>query len=368
MIQNWLSLNKIIIYNKITSKKKNFISLFKNKEIVLFYDNNLGSKKDFKDFINLIKKIAKKINRIKIYEEPTEESIKKIIKKKIKYNLVVSIGGGSTIDLAKIFTLKLNHYSLNQNSEYLISQINNLVKNVDHISIPTTCGTGSEVTPYSVIKINNKKFTFKDEKLVPDIVILNEKFIKYLPKKIKIPIIIDALSHAYEALTSKIANFEILSVTSIPVIKGIIKELLSSKQNNLNLLIYSLMAGISISNAGTSVVHAFGQSLASFIKIPHSLSICLFFQRVINNSDDKLLNKINKELGFNFQKKINRIYKKYNLNSSVFNIKGNEVYKKNLFNLCYGNVINLRMKSVKKYPTKFNNIKIQTILKSVILQ
>lgn len=367
MIQNWLSPNKIIIYNNELFNNNNFCFLFKNKKILLVYDFKLKSKKEFIDIYKLIENLSKQIRTYQITEEPTEKSLHEFLNCKIDYNLVISIGGGSTIDTAKIFSLKLNKIKLTRNINDLIEEIKIASKFTNHISFPTTCGTGSEVTPYSVIKIDNKKFTFKDDKLIPDFAILNPKFIEYISDNIKIPIVIDALAHAYESLTSKISNIEVLSFTSIPVINGITNELLSKNQNNLKLLVYSYMAGISISNGGTSIIHAFGQSLASNLNIPHGLSIALFFQKIIENTDKKLINEINKNLSSDFKKSINLIYQKYKKYILFDFTNTNIESKEKIFELCYHDLITTRMKSIKKYPTKFSKLKIKKILKEVIL-
>lgn len=366
MIQNWISPNKVIIYNDKLFNEKSFYSLFRNKKILLVYDFKLKSKKDFKYIHNLIKNLAKKIVLFEIKEEPNKNTLYKLLNSEINYNLVVSIGGGSTIDAAKIFSLKFRNIKPNISDNDLINKIQSIPKVASHISFPTTCGTGSEATPYSVVKINDKKFTFKDDKLIPDFAILNPKFIEYIPENIKIPIVIDALAHAYESLTSTISDTELLSFTSIPAINGITNELLKKNQNNLKLLVYSYMAGISISNGGTSIVHAFGQSLASTLNISHGLSIALFFQKIVKNTDNKLINQINKKIGFDFKERIDMIYKKYS-KYFLFDVeKNNANNKEEIFKLCYQELITSRLKSIKKYPTKFSRIKIQNILKEVI--
>ncbi|MCX7958336.1 MAG: iron-containing alcohol dehydrogenase, partial [Deltaproteobacteria bacterium] len=114
---------------------------------------------------------------------------------------VISLGGGSAIDTAKGIAILLREGG--SISDYEGFQMLNR-KQTPHIAIPTTCGTGSEVTYVAVIKDweNHRKLLFGDYNIIPDVAILDPELIKTLPPKLVAATGMDALTHAIEAITS----------------------------------------------------------------------------------------------------------------------------------------------------------------------
>ena len=110
---------------------------------------------------------------------------------------IIALGGGSPIDACKSMI-------------YFTNQIKKAIgqnKKPKFIAIPTTSGTGSEVTSYAVVTTKDKKIPLSDSEMLPDIAILNPEFIKTLPPSIIADTGMDVLTHAIEAYVSRSRNY-----------------------------------------------------------------------------------------------------------------------------------------------------------------
>jgi len=126
-------------------------------------------------------------------KNPTLEEVKKGINIYIKHNIdiVVAIGGGSCIDMAKLIRslVKFN----NNDIEKVILKSKKLIKSVPLIAVPTTFGTGSEETSFAVVYIKNKKYSLSDKTIKPNHVILDPDLCLTVPKKVASSTMLDSL-------------------------------------------------------------------------------------------------------------------------------------------------------------------------------
>lgn len=196
---------------------------------------------------------------------PSLESIKKALEKVIDFapEKILALGGGSTLDSAKAVS-----YFMNKSG-----------KDIPVIAIPTTCGTGSEVTSYAVITdtVNNIKIPIKDDKMVPEIAILDPEFTKTLPKSVVADGGIDALTHAIEAYTSKGANLytQIYALYAIKTIfKNLIKmyEDISNREARVEMGKASCIAGFSFEKAGLGINHSIAHNIGGKFHKAHGRS------------------------------------------------------------------------------------------------
>lgn len=212
---------------------------------------------------------------------PSLESIKKALEKVIDFSpeKILALGGGSTLDSAKAVS-------------YFMAKSG---REIPVIAIPTTCGTGSEVTSYAVITdtVNNVKIPIKDDKMIPEIAILDPEFTKTLPKSVVADGGIDALTHAIEAYTSKGANLY-TQIYSLYAIKTIFKNLLkmyediSNKEARIEMGKASCIAGFSFEKAGLGINHSIAHNIGGKFHKAHGRANGVVLPYIIKfNSTDE---------------------------------------------------------------------------------
>lgn len=192
-----------------------------------------------------------------------------------KPHIVLVIGGGSAIDLAKaiVHMMKtLYRHSLEK-----------------FIAIPTTSGTGSEVTSFAVItdKENDRKYPLVNDSLLPDEALLTPLFVKTAPKKVTAYSGIDVLVHALEALVAKQANVftDALAEKAIQLVFNYLPECIkenTSEYNRMKMHEASCLAGLAFNQAGLGIVHALSHQIGGQFHIPHGLANAIILSAVIS--------------------------------------------------------------------------------------
>jgi len=214
---------------------------------------------------------------------------------------VIAIGGGTVIDIAKLFALK-NVLPV----EDLFDHKLEFIKDKELIIIPTTCGTGSEITKISILNLtkkNTKKGLVVDE-LFADQAVLIPELLKTLPFEFFGTSSVDALIHAVESVLSPLASTttKVFGYKAIElIINGYvgIKEYGPEKRFDLldDFLIASLYAGISFGNAGTGAIHALSYPLGAAYHVAHGEANYAIFMGVMNKylsiKDDGEINVLN---------------------------------------------------------------------------
>lgn len=218
-------------------------------------------------------------------ENPSVETVEKggKLARGEKCDFVIGLGGGSAMDTAKgIAVLATNPGGLREyfGSEKLKSSP------LPVLAIPTTSGTGSEVTRYAVIndwQARTKKVV-SSFSILPRIAIIDPSLTLTLPRNLTASTGMDAFSHALEGYLSTDANFltEILSIEAIKIIKKYLPLLL--KKNNLflreKLSLAALYAGMVINRTGTIIVHGMGYSLTLDYGLQHGAANALLLPYV----------------------------------------------------------------------------------------
>lgn len=203
--------------------------------------------------------------------------------KNINIDGIVAIGGGSTMDLAKV----VNSSYCNKifNIDDIINYKKKFKRKLKSIFIPTTHGSGSEVTKWGTVwnKDKIKKYSIDNTELYPDLAILDPSLTISLPINLSVITTLDALSHSFESLWNKNSNSysEKYALKSINIIFDNI-SLLKKDSNNLKirkkLLEASSLAGLSISQTRTAAAHSISYPLTLIYNIPHgtaaSISLC----------------------------------------------------------------------------------------------
>ncbi|MEW6697558.1 MAG: iron-containing alcohol dehydrogenase family protein [Bacillota bacterium] len=190
-------------------------------------------------------------------------------------DFIVGIGGGSPLDAAKaVAVLAVND----------ISQRELMAKNWSNhplpvVAVPTTAGTGSEVTPYAILTVDwaETKMSIAGEKLFPALAFLDGRYMQNLPWDITANTAVDALSHSIEGYINNRATImsDLLALESIRILSRLFKtvnpENISLAERE-ELLYASMLAGIVIAQTATGVVHALGYPLTYFKELPHGLA------------------------------------------------------------------------------------------------
>ncbi|MCH3964511.1 MAG: 4-hydroxybutyrate dehydrogenase [Clostridium sp.] len=218
--------------------------------------------------------------------EPSDEMINEIIRNigDKKYDRVIALGGGTVIDISKLLGLKYTKDSLD-----LFDGKVPLVKDKKLIIVPTTCGTGSEVTNVSVAELKSKhtKKGIAGEQLYADYAVLIPEVVKGLPYKFFVTSSVDALIHASESYLSPKATpyTEIFSVEAIKLILNGYISILEKGQDYRTKIIEDFVlgsnyAGIAFGNAGCAAVHALSYPIGGNYHVPHGEANYLFFTEI----------------------------------------------------------------------------------------
>ncbi|MCK5769025.1 iron-containing alcohol dehydrogenase [Algiphilus sp.] len=194
---------------------------------------------------------------------------------------IIAIGGGSVIDTSKAVNILV---SLGGDDLLQYSGAHNLPRPLNTLFVvPTTSGTGSEVTMVAVISDPERevKIPFTSYFLMPDAAVLDPRMTLTLPPRITAMTGMDAMTHAVEAYTCMAANpiSDAYATAAITRISGNLLTALDRPDDadaRLELAQASTMAGIAFSNSMVGLVHALGHSLGAVCHLPHGLCMNLF--------------------------------------------------------------------------------------------
>lgn len=208
-------------------------------------------------------------------------------------NGIVAIGGGSVLDTAKaVKYMCCDSSDINEFIEGMDAIRRPLGTYVPLICIPTTCGTGSEITPVVVLKddTSGAKTEVISSELLPDICLLVDDFMESLPNKSAFFTAIDALTHSIEALTS-LQNNPVSDAYAISAINKIAMNIDDAASGNLSakyeLLIAANLAGAAFANAMVGLAHAIAHSIGSHLNIAHDIACAITLPRVMRFNIDK---------------------------------------------------------------------------------
>ena len=219
--------------------------------------------------------------------EPTDEMIENIRKDvPANTNRIIAIGGGTIIDISKFLTLDYDGTI----DQVILNEIP-YKKNKTLYVIPTTCGTGSEVTNVAIaeLKMRKTKKGLADDLIYPDKALLIPEMVETLPYKFFATSSIDALIHSVESYLSPNSTIysRMFSLKAMDMILSGFKKVTKEGKENWSkyakeFLIASNMAGIAFLNAGCAAVHALSYPLGGAYHIPHGEANLLMFESVYN--------------------------------------------------------------------------------------
>ncbi|QRY80876.1 iron-containing alcohol dehydrogenase [Pseudomonas sp. PDNC002] len=201
--------------------------------------------------------------------------------------LVIGFGGGSSMDVAKLVAL-LAHPQTTQGLGDVFGVGNARGPRLPLIQVPTTAGTGSEVTPIAIVTTGETtKMGVVSPYLLPDLAVLDADLTLGLPPAVTAATGIDAMVHAIEAYTSKLKKNPLSDLLAREALRLLALNLDESVHNGRNrearqaMLLGACLAGQAFANAPVAAVHALAYPLGGHFHIPHGLSNALVLPEVI---------------------------------------------------------------------------------------
>ena len=275
---------------------------------------------------NLFKKIITD-KEIKLFykksELPILEELVKIINdiKNFKPDLILAVGGGAVIDYAKISNVvdvRDDLVDLIVNYSYPFKK-----KFTKLAVIPTTAGSGAEVTSNAVIYVDGIKHSFESELLIPDNFFLVPEFLISAPNKIKASAGFDAIAQSLESLVSKKSNDQSVEYAS-KSLRVSVNSFISfvnnpNMKNATEMSIAANLAGKAISISKTTAPHAVSYPFTSLFNISHGHAVSLFFEKFFKFNYENLEKS---EVSFVLKKRFDLIFNLFDVpNIESFNSK-----------------------------------------------
>jgi len=256
---------------------KNVIKKFNPKKILLISGQKTVKRTGISDYLRDYETVIYKIK-----PSPTIQTIKDGLGLLNKNNpdLIISIGGGSAIDTGKTIAILSKNPGSVRN--FLLKEV--LIKNngLPFIAIPTTAGTGSEVTPYASIidEKNKQKISLAHRHIYPDVAIVDPSLTLTLPRRITAITGMDALTQGMESYWSVNANSKSdpYALTTVKLAFENLREACNHPENiefRKNMTKASLLSGAAISHTETTIVHSVSYPITVYFNVPHGLACSL---------------------------------------------------------------------------------------------
>ena len=227
-------------------------------------------------------------------------------------DFVIGAGGGSPMDAAKAIALMIRH--CNNGRSYLYAKGEDS-STVPVVCIPTTCGTGSEVTAVSVLtdEVKGKKGSIP-HKIFPQIALVDGKYLESASSRMLCNTAFDALSHLYESYLNADAGVISRMIAKdgirewkkcLPVLR---QEKKASKEDYETLMRAAMLGGMAIAHTGTSIPHALSYAMTYGQKIPHGKAVCYFLAGYLQEADPAEVSDILSLAGFTSVPDFHRTY------------------------------------------------------------
>lgn len=210
-------------------------------------------------------------------------------------DFVIGLGGGSAIDTAKAVAIGATHpepvweyVNLSNRPPQPVS----IADTLPIVAVPTTAGTGAEVTPYAVVTNaeTTQKGTIKEEAIYPRVSIIDPELTLSLPKELTGATGVDAFAHAMESYFNVPNRSPFSDMIVEEALTSIIRWLPAAYADGCDLearagvMWGATLAGMAISQAGTTVVHAMAQPLGARLGVPHAQAVAVFLSAVMRNT------------------------------------------------------------------------------------
>ena len=225
-----------------------------------------------------------------------------------KPDCIIAVGGGSAMDAAKIMWVLYEHPEVDfldmamrfMDIRKRVYDFPKMGEKAYFIAVPTSAGTGSEVTPFAVItdEATNIKYPLADYELLPKMAIVDADMMMNAPKGLTSASGIDALVHSIEAYASMMAT-EFTDGLALEAIKTIFEYLPRAYENGANdpearekMAHAATLAGMAFANAFLGICHSMGHKLGAFHHLPHGVTVSLVLNEVMKFNAEEVPTKM----------------------------------------------------------------------------
>lgn len=293
MVINYLMPTKILLGKKVIDTHKELLKNYGEKAYIITGKKSSKVNGSYGDVVKALEE-----QRIDytvfddIEENPSLETIERAAElgKREKVDFIIGIGGGSPLDASKAIGIFINNEGVNKENIFNIPAL----KSLPIIAVPTTSGTGSEVTPYAIVTDHKAKTKKNLGQIVfPEIAFLDPSYTENMPYSVTVNTAVDAFSHLAEGYLNANASL----ITDMYAEKGIelfgqcLKSLLDNSIDysvREKLMLSSTLGGMLIAQTGTSLPHGMGYALTYFKGVPHGMANGILFGeylKVFKNKD-----------------------------------------------------------------------------------
>ena len=236
-----------------------------------------------------------------VENNPSMETIQKAVAmaREENPNFVIGIGGGSPLDASKAIAVMLANDGMTV-PEMLT---NDFDKALPIVAIPTTAGTGSEATPYSVILRNDiqTKVSFGNSYTYSTFAFVDPKYTYNLNERITVSTCVDAFTHVFEGYLANRSTpiSDCMAICGIEIFGRIIKKLVVfnlTEEDRKSMALLSLLGGMVIAQAGVTIPHGMGYCYTYYKGIPHGLANGLIFKEYLKLNSSVAQEKINRAM------------------------------------------------------------------------
>ncbi len=259
----------------------------------------------------LLGEIINKYNNIRFFNFEINPKLKDIIKgidlfNESKCDFIIGVGGGSVIDVAKAISILVKQKA--NIKEVIKNGILLETRKIPSVMIPTTAGTGSESTHFSVVYIGKTKYSLAHNNLIPEYAILDPTFTEKLPAYVTAYTGMDALCQAIESFwsvnstdESRMYSKKAIELILSNIIKAVNKP---DRIRRKNMLKGSNLSGRAINIAETTAAHAVSYPITSFFHVPHGHAVALTLPYFIEFNYDVDPKNLQDKRGIKFVKNI----------------------------------------------------------------
>lgn len=292
-----------------------YISTLPIRKATIIVDRNLMHSEQLS---RVMKSLPPNCEALPIGEIPEEPSFSDISRSMISIrnfgpDWFIALGGGSTIDAAKVLFFSYERPDLSYFDVTPLEPLN-LRKKSRLLAIPTTSGTGSDCSWAAVVtgESDHRKIELASPEILPDISILDPEMVITLPLEQTRNTAVDALTHATEAYVATWNNLfsDALAEKSFELITNNLPSVITSpaSREHRNIVhVAASMAGLSFSNSQIGLSHALGHALGARFRIAHGKAVGLFLPRVVSfnyESCNSRYNRLNELMPDKYRKKL----------------------------------------------------------------